>query len=84
MGASPIPSAAKVFLAIGTGARLHSLPFFWAAGAADCAKESQCPPGKKAVFRSLSFPEPPFLRPREDWEEGAKGGGVKTSAEVPR
>lgn len=32
------------------------------------------PPGKKAVVGSSSFPEPPFLRPREAWEEGAKGG----------
>lgn len=31
-------------------------------------------PGKKAVLHSSGFLEPPFLIPREAWEEGAKWG----------
>lgn len=59
---------------MGTGARLPltALPL----GCRSCRHRQGVPgpPGKKAVFRSLSFLEPPFLRPREAWEEGVKGG----------
>lgn len=77
VGASPNPIYCRGFLAIGTGAlsTLIALPL----GFRSCRQRQGVlgPPGKKAVFLSLSFLEPPFFRPREAWEEGAKkGGGV--------